>query len=95
MPAPSHYYVWYRVTGDPVAARAAGAAVLHGVTVATGVAGRWRVGRGAPATWMEVYESVADAATFDAGRSEPNHRITTKEPSPTRAIGAAEAFMKR
>jgi Domain of unknown function (DUF4936) len=63
--APSHYYVWYRVTGDPVAARAAVAALLHDVSVDTGVAGRMLVRRDDPATWMEVYEGVTDVARFE------------------------------
>ena len=42
-----------------------------------------------------INAAPANAAILEAGRSEPNHRITTKAPSPTRAIGAADAFMKR
>ena len=61
----SHYYVWYRVAGDPAAARAAVDALLRDVLGATGVAGRLLVRRDAPTTWMEVYEDVADAEGFD------------------------------
>jgi hypothetical protein len=62
----SHYYVWYRVTGDAAAARAAVAALLLDVRVATGVAGRMLVRRDDPATWMEIYEGVADVGRFEA-----------------------------
>jgi hypothetical protein len=65
MPGASHYYVWYRVTGDPAAARAAVAALLRDVLGATGVAGRVLVRRDDPTTWMEIYEDVADVERFD------------------------------
>jgi hypothetical protein len=61
----SHYYVWYRVAGDPGAARGAVAALLRDVRVATGVAGRVLVRRDDPTTWMEVYEDVADVGRFE------------------------------
>jgi hypothetical protein len=59
------YYVWYRVTGDPVAARAAVDALLHDVFRHAGVRGRLLVRRDDPRTWMEVYEHVADASLFE------------------------------
>jgi len=65
MPAPAHYFVWYRVTGDPAAARATVNALLEDVLGATGVAGRMLVRRDDPATWMEVYEGVTDVARFE------------------------------
>ncbi|MFO1412862.1 MAG: DUF4936 family protein [Burkholderiales bacterium] len=60
-----HYYVWYRVTGDATAARAAVDALLHGVFRHAGVTGRVLVRRDDPRTWMEVYEHVADVALFE------------------------------
>jgi len=63
--AASHFYVWYRVTGDPAAARAAVDALLRDVQRATGVAGRVLVRRDDPTTWMEIYEDVADAGRFE------------------------------
>lgn len=61
----THYYVWYRVTGDPAAARTAVDAALQDVSVEAGVAGRVLVRRGDARTWMEVYEHVADGARFE------------------------------
>ena len=66
MAGASHYYVWYRVTGDPAAARAAMDALLRDVQRATGVAGRVLVRHDDPATWMEVYEGVAGVQRFEA-----------------------------
>ena len=60
-----HYYVWYRVTGDASAARAAVDAALHDVFRLSGVAGRVLVRRDDPRTWMEVYEHVGDDALFE------------------------------
>jgi len=65
VPGASHYYIWYRVTGDPAAARAAVAALLRDVLGATGIAGRVLVRRDDATTWMEVYEDVADVEGFD------------------------------
>lgn len=62
----THYYVWYRVTGDPGAARAAVDALMRDVTANAGVTGRLLVRRDDPRTWMEVYDHVADAARFEA-----------------------------
>ena len=61
----THYYIWYRVAGDPSAARAALDAALHDVFLQAGVAGRVLVRRDDPRTWMEVYEHVADVALFE------------------------------
>jgi hypothetical protein len=61
----THYYIWYRVTGDAGAARAAVDALLRDVFAVAGVTGRVLVRRDDPRTWMEVYENVADAARFE------------------------------
>ena len=66
----SHYYIWYRVTGDPVAARAAVDAVLRDVLGAAGVAGRVLARRDDQTTWMEVYEAVADVGRFERALAE-------------------------
>jgi hypothetical protein len=65
VPGASHYYVWYRVTGDPAAAREAVAALLHDLLAHAGVSGRVLVRRDDPTTWMEVYEDVADVERFE------------------------------
>lgn len=59
------FYVWYRVTGDPAAARGAVDGVLRDVAGSLGVAGRVRVKRDDPRTWMEIYEDVGDPARFE------------------------------
>ena len=58
----THYFVWYRVPGDPAAARGAVNALMQDIAMKTGVTGRLLMRPDAPPTWMEVYESVADAA---------------------------------
>ena len=60
-----HYYIWYRIAGDPIAARAVVDALLADVFLHAGVTGRVLVGRDDPRTWMEVYEHVADVALFE------------------------------
>lgn len=61
---PAHFYVYYRVDGDVVAARAKIAALMADVEARTGVSGRLLARREDPSTWMEVYEPVRDAAAF-------------------------------
>lgn len=58
--------MWYAIAGDPRPARAAIAAMMTDVARRTGVTGRLLVRHDAPApaTWMEVYEDVADPAGF-------------------------------
>jgi len=59
-------YVYYRVARpDDPAALALVHAVQEDVRGATGVAGRLLRRRDDPATWMEVYEGVADAEAFE------------------------------
>ena len=60
-----HYYVWYRITGDPRDARTAIEAMMAEVTRRTGIAGRLLVRRDETSTWMEIYEGVADPAVFE------------------------------
>jgi hypothetical protein len=61
---PAHCYVYYRVTGDARAARAAVAAMMADLEARTGVAGRLLVRADDPSTWMEVYEPVPHPAAF-------------------------------
>jgi hypothetical protein len=63
-PGPEHVYVYYRLTGNPAAARAAVAALLADVEARTGVGGRLLERRGPPRTWLEVYEPVERPAAF-------------------------------
>jgi len=61
----THYYIWYRVAGDPVAARAKVDALLADLFLRAGVTGRVLVRRDDPRTWMEIYEHVADVPLFE------------------------------
>jgi Domain of unknown function (DUF4936) len=62
---PVHFYIWYRVSGDVAAIRVAIAAMMADVSRRTGIAARLLVRHDEPSTWMEVYEGIADAATFE------------------------------
>lgn len=66
----THYFVWYRVPGDPAAARGAVNALMQDIAMKTGVIGRLLMRPEVPPTWMEVYESVADATSFDVAYAE-------------------------
>ncbi len=61
------YYVYYRVEPARVAVlRGQVAQLFRTVEQATGVRGRWMRRRDDPATYMEVYENVADDREFEA-----------------------------
>jgi hypothetical protein len=61
------YYVYYRVEPERLDAVRDGVHHLFDVLErATGVRGRWMRRRDEPATYMEVYENVADDAAFEA-----------------------------
>ena len=62
--APSHFYVYYRVTADTAESRALIEALMVEVEARTGIAGRLLARCEDPSTWMEVYEGVVDAAAF-------------------------------
>jgi len=60
------YYIYYRV--DPDQANACELKIkelLAAVKDATGVAGRMLKKRGEPLLWLEIYENVIDAETFE------------------------------
>ena len=57
-------YVYYRVASDDAGARSAIAALQADVEAETGIAGSLLARCDDPATWMEIYEPVADAAMF-------------------------------
>jgi hypothetical protein len=61
----THYYIWYRVQGDVIAAHAAVDGVIKDMYATVGVLGRRLVRRDDPRTWMEIYENVADARRFE------------------------------
>ena len=60
-----HYFVWYDIAGDAAAARAAIDAMMADIARATGITGRLLVRRDRKATWMEIYEDVADPVHFE------------------------------
>jgi Domain of unknown function (DUF4936) len=62
---PTHYYIWYAVEGDPAAAMGTIDALIRAVEERTGIAGRVLARRDDSTTWMEIYENVGDAATFE------------------------------
>jgi quinol monooxygenase YgiN len=61
------YYVYYRVEPAQVdTLRAQVERLFKAIEQATGVRGRWMRRRDDPATYMEVYENVADERGFVA-----------------------------
>jgi len=61
------YYVYYRVDATRLPALRRDIERLFGaIEGATGVRGRWMRRRDEPATYMEVYENVADEQAFEA-----------------------------
>lgn len=61
-----NYYVYYKVDPARVAeVRAVVSALMRRVHAATGAQGEWQRRRDDPATFMETYAKVADAAAFD------------------------------
>ena len=61
------YYVYYRVAIDQAErAKRVVAALQQDVLALTGVRGRLLHRRDDPATWMEIYEGIADERAFDA-----------------------------
>ncbi|MBX3665066.1 MAG: DUF4936 family protein [Burkholderiales bacterium] len=68
---PWSYYIYYRV--DPSHAAACDEAVeklMDAVHERTGIRGRLLKKRNEPLLWMEIYENVADEASFERELSE-------------------------
>ena len=62
-----NYYVYYKVSADRERdVRAAVQALFSMIEKQFGVRGRWMRRRDDPATYMEVYEGVADERGFEA-----------------------------
>lgn len=59
------FYVWYRVAGDACEARAAVTAMMLDLAFECSVAGRLMKRADDPSTWMEIYESIDDPASFE------------------------------
>ena len=63
----THYYIYYRVRAERLDELTAKAReLLKSVERQTGIRGRWMRRRDDPATFMEVYENVADEKAFEA-----------------------------
>jgi hypothetical protein len=61
------YYVYYRVPRENFErALAAVAELQRAVAASTGITGRLMRRRDDETTWMEIYESVSDAASLEA-----------------------------
>jgi hypothetical protein len=62
-----NYYIYYKVPPERVAAlRPMVEALFSIIESQAGVRGRWMRRRDDPATYMEVYEGVADERAFEA-----------------------------
>jgi Domain of unknown function (DUF4936) len=59
------YFVWYGISGDPLATRVAIDGMMTDVARRTGVSGRLLVRHNKSDTWMEIYERVADPVAFE------------------------------
>jgi len=69
------YYIYYRVPAENAKrARAAVSAMQRDLCEVTGVSGRLLRRRDDQATWMEIYENIADTARFEAELSEQVER---------------------
>jgi hypothetical protein len=63
----TNYYVYYRVDADRVSVlRPQVERLFEQIHKQLGVRGRWMRRRDDPATYMEVYEGVADDGAFEA-----------------------------
>jgi Domain of unknown function (DUF4936) len=62
---PVCYFVWYHASGDPSDLRVAVEDMMADVAARTGIPGRLLVRRGEPGTWMEIYERVTEADSFE------------------------------
>ncbi|WP_332671889.1 DUF4936 family protein [Aromatoleum sp.] len=86
---PTHYFIYYRVRSDATRARAKVRAMQASLATRTGVAGHLMERCGDDATWMEIYESVADPAAFEAalGIEIEAHKLAALiEPGSTRHL---------
>ncbi len=74
-----HYFIYYRIRAgvDRDDAHANVRAMQAAIAARTMVSGRLMERRGDDATWMEIYESVADPAAFEAalGAETEAHRL--------------------
>ena len=89
--APVHYYIYYRIRDDIDRddAHAGVRAMQAALAARTSVRGRLMERRGDDATWMEIYESVADAAAFEvalAAETEAHGLAGLIEPGSARHI---------
>ena len=60
----AHFYVWYRIDGEPEACELAVRGMMARLGCRTGVRGQLLKKRDEPRLWMEVYPEVAEAEAF-------------------------------
>jgi len=87
----THYFIYYRIrpNSDHAHARATIRAMQAGLAKRTGIAGRLMERCGDDATWMEIYESVADRVAFDVAldiEAEAHRLSALIEPGSTRHV---------
>jgi Domain of unknown function (DUF4936) len=78
----THYYIWYRISGDPARARTAVNELLREIALHAGVTGRLLIRRDDPSTWMEIFENVVDTTLFDTVLAESTERCGIEECAP-------------
>ena len=92
MPRVTHYYVWYRVAGDPAAARAAVDALLHDVfRTRASPAACWCAATTRARGWRST-KDVADVRAVRA-RLPPPSRATTSPRYRTNGARHTEPFV--
>ncbi len=71
MTTPIHYYIYYPVqVGLEIDLARTLSNLQADLQARTGIAGRFLRKADDPWTWMEIYENVTDAGTFDAALDE-------------------------
>ena len=72
----NYYYVYYKVAPDGVERlRAQVERLFEALEEQCGVRGRWMRRRDDPATYMEVYDDVQDAAAFEAALAREGAKL--------------------
>lgn len=90
----TNYYVYYRIDAARLdAVRASVQEIFKAIERETGVRGRWMRRRDDPATYMEVYEGVADDRDFEAVLERACERLRLPQLLAADAVRRLEAFI--